>query len=69
MATFNTTTVYINGVNTVINSGDIVIKDGNKYRFEWCTYQFERWADLSRDSRYQQQNFEGGMITAEQKVE
>ena len=65
MAQYNTTSVKINGVNTTIKSGDIVLKDGIKYRFEWCTYQFERWANLSRKIFFQQQNFEGGMNIAD----
>ena len=42
MTQYKTTSVKINGVDTTINSGDIVKKDGINYRFEWCTYQFER---------------------------
>ena len=65
MAQYKTTSVKINGVNTTINSGDIVQKDGINYRFEWCTYKFERWANLSLESYFQQQNWEGGMNTAD----
>ena len=65
MAQYNTTSVKINGVNTTINSGDIVLKNGIHYRFEWCTSQFERWADLSREPFFQQQNIEGGMNIAD----
>ena len=68
MAQYNTTSVKINGVNTTINSGDIVKKNGINYRFEWCTYQFERWANLSRELHFQQQNFEGGMCTADSLI-
>ena len=68
MAQYNTTSVKINGVNTTINSGDIVKKNGINYRFEWCTYQFERWANLSREPHFQQQNFEGGMYTADSLI-
>lgn len=68
MAQYNTTTVRINGVNTIINSGDIVKKDGISYMFEWCTYQFERWLNLSREPRFQPQNWEGGMCTADSLV-
>ena len=68
MAQYNTTSVKINGVNTTINSGDIVKKDGINYRFEWCTYQFERWANLSREPHFQQQNFEGGMYIADSLI-
>lgn len=62
---YKTTSVKINGVNTIINSGDIIKKDGINYRFEWCTYQFERWSNLSREPYFQQQNWEGGMNTAD----
>ena len=68
MAQYNTTTVNINGVNTTINSGDIVKKDGISYMFEWCTYQFERWLNLSVEPRFQPQNWEGGMCTADSLV-
>lgn len=68
MAQYNTTTVNINGVNTTINSGDIVKKDGISYMFEWCTYQFERWLNLSREPYFQSQNWEGGMCTADSLV-
>ena len=68
MAQYNTTTVSINGVNTTINSGDIVKKDGISYMFEWCTYQFERWLNLSREPYFQPQNWEGGMCTADSLV-
>ena len=65
MAQYKTTSVKINGVNTTINSGDIVQKDGINYKFEWCTYQFERWLNLSLKPCFQQQNWEGGMNTAD----
>ena len=65
MSQYNTISVKINGVNTTINSGDIVKKNNINYRFEWCTYQFERWANLSKELHFQQQNFEGGMCTAD----
>ena len=68
MAQYNTTTVSINGVNTTINSGDIIKKDGISYMFEWCTYQFERWLNLSREPYFQAQNWEGGMRTADSLV-
>lgn len=68
MAQYNTTSVKINGVNITIKSGDIVLKDGIKYRFEWCTYQFERWANLSREPFFQQQNIEGGMNIADSLI-
>ena len=68
MAQYNKTSVKINGVDTTIKSGDIVLKDGIKYRFEWKTYQFERWANLSREPHFQQQNFEGGICTADSLI-
>ena len=68
MAQYKTISVKINGVNTTINSGDIVKKDGINYRFEWYTYQFERWANLSREPHFQQQNWEGGMHTADSLI-
>ena len=68
MTQYKTTSVKINGVNTTINSGDIVKKDGINYRFKWCTYQFERWENLSREPHFQQQNWEGGMHTADSLI-
>ena len=63
----------VDKIETVIPSGVTklsfyVKKNGINYRFEWCTYQFERWANLSREPHFQQQNFEGGMYTADSLI-
>ena len=66
MTTYKTTEVQINGDNVTIESGDIVLYEGHRYRFDWCTYQFERWTDLDRNPPFGFQcNFEGGINKAE----
>lgn len=68
MARYTETQVRINGEWTHIKSGDVVVKDNEKYRFEWCTSQFERWDLLEEGKLSRPQNFEGGMGTADRKI-
>lgn len=57
---YKTTKVKVNNTYKEITAGTAVIKNGVKYIFQWCTYQFEVWRDTSINW-YHSVNFEGGI--------
>lgn len=62
---YEETTVRANGIKYTIKPGDCIIKDGIKYIFQWCTYQFDRYIDTSRPKPYNQINVEGGFYNVD----
>lgn len=64
MAQYKETKVNVNGEWKDIKSGDVVLLNGRKLMFDWCTHQFERWTDLTRTPEWplgRQCNYEGGI--------